>query len=220
MRSAALALVAAMALGACNPSGNSGDAGTASGGGLFPNLTGASYRAEATITHTDGSSIPVVIMRDGAKLRMEMTTPQGLSTMVSDGSTGEGFVIATAQGRTIAMRLDSRMAEQFRDPAQDWSNGEAVNPTRVGPCSAAGESGSEWTDANNTENHRVCTTDDGIILRLTEGERTVWETTSVARGPQSADLFTLPPGVEVLDLGALGAQMEDALARAKAQAGQ
>jgi hypothetical protein len=47
----------------------------------------------------------------------------------------------------------------------------------------------------------------------------VWETTSVQRGPQDASLFTLPPGVQVVDLSDLGPAME-AMERAKAAAGQ
>ena len=43
MRISALALFSACVLAACNPS-------APSGGGLFPNLTDASYRAEATIS--------------------------------------------------------------------------------------------------------------------------------------------------------------------------
>ena len=67
------------------------------------------------------------------------------------------------------------------------------------------------------EQHGV--TDDGIILRAREGERTVWETTSVQRGPQDASLFTLPPGVQVMDLSNMGAAIE-AMEKARSQAGQ
>jgi hypothetical protein len=58
-------------------------------------------------------------------------------------------------------------------------------------------------------------TDDGIILRATDDERVVWETTSVQRGPQSADLFVLPPGTQVMDLGNMGEMMNQALEAAK-----
>ncbi len=46
-------------------------------------------------------------------------------------------------------------------------------------------------------------TNDGIILRAQEGDRLTWEATRVQRGPQSDDLFVLPPGVQVMDLGAM-----------------
>jgi hypothetical protein len=60
-------------------------------------------------------------------------------------------------------------------------------------------------------------TSDGIVLRGTEDGRTTWEATRVQRGAQSADLFRVPPGVEVVDLGAT---MNDAIESARAAAGQ
>lgn len=219
MRALILAMVAACTLAACNPSTPAGEAGSAAdaGGGLFPNLTSASYRAEATIMHENGS-IPVVMIRDGQKVRMEITAPEGQSTIITNGETQESFVISTAAGRTMAMRMDLSDSGD-RDPTADWQ-GDMAAATRTGSCSVAGENGAEWTRDENGTPHTACVTQDGIILRAREGDRTVWETTSVQRGPQSADLFTLPPGVQVVDLGNMGAAMEDALARAKAAAGQ
>ncbi|MBN8605516.1 MAG: hypothetical protein J0L81_01220 [Caulobacterales bacterium] len=221
MRALIMAVVSACALGACNPSTPAGsEAGSAAdaSGGLFPNLTSASFRAEATISHENGASIPVVMIRDGQKLRMEINAPQGQSTIITNGETQESFVISTAAGRTMAMRMDLSDSDN-QDPTADWQ-GDMATATRTGSCSVAGENGAEWTRDENGTPHTACVTQDGIILRAREGDRTVWETTSVQRGPQSADLFVLPPGVQVMDLGNMGAAMEDALARAKAAAGQ
>lgn len=216
MRAALLALISACALAACNPSAPAGG-DAASSGGLFPNLTTASYRAEATIAQENGQTIPVVMIRDGQKLRMEISADQGQSTIITNGETGESFVISTAAGRTMAMRMD--MSTDNQDPTADWQ-GDMATATLTGSCAIAGETGAEWTRDENGTPHTACVTQDGIILRAREGDRTVWETTNVQRGPQSADLFTLPPGVQVMDLGNMGAAMEDALARAKAAAGQ
>lgn len=215
MRSAFLALVSVCALAACNPSAPSGENAAPSVSDVFPNLTSAAYRAEATITR-EGQNIPVVMIRDGQKLRMEINAPQGQSTMITNAETGESFIIATAMGQTHAMRLQQQDNE---DPAADWQ-GEMGAATRTGSCSVAGENGAEWTREENGAPQTACVTSDGIILRATEGGQTVWETTSVQRGPQSAELFTLPPGVQVIDLNNMGAAMEDMMARARAQAGQ
>ena len=213
MRSAALALVSVCALAACNPAAPGG-----AGGGLFPDLTRGSYRAEATISNQDGSTMPVVMIRDGQKQRMEFSTPEGESTLIVNGETGEAFMVTVAGGQTMAMRM-SGAGEQFTDPAKEWSADLASTATRTGACSVAGQSGAEWTRAEEGVANTVCVTDDGIILRAREGERVVWETTSVERGPQDAALFSLPPGVQVMDLGNLGPAME-AMEKARSQAGQ
>ena len=215
MRAAILALVSVCALAACNPSAPSGDSGQASVSDVFPNLNTTAFRAEANITR-EGQTIPVVMIRDGQKLRMEIAAPQGQSTIITNAETGESFIIASAMGQTHAMRLQQQENE---DPAADWQ-GEMANAARTGSCSVAGENGAEWTRDENGTPHTACVTSDGIILRATEGGQIVWETTSVQRGPQSADQFALPPGVQVIDLNDMGAAMEDMMARARAQGGQ
>ncbi|HYD87789.1 MAG TPA: hypothetical protein VEA80_09960 [Vitreimonas sp.] len=208
MRAAGLALVSALALAACN---QAGPGQSADSGGVFPDLTRAAYRAEATITH-DAGAMPVVMIRDGQRQRVEMTTPAGATTMIMNSQTGEAYVITNAGGQTVAMRMD---AGQFEDPAKEWSAEVSSTARRTGSCSVAGENGAEWTRDQDGTPHTVCVTNDGIILRAREGERTVWETTSVQRGPQSAEQFTLPAGVEVMDLGNLEQQMRQAMERAQ-----
>ncbi len=215
MRAAFLALVSVCALAACNPSAPSGENAAPSVSDVFPNLTSASFRAEANIMR-EGQTVPVVMIRDGQKLRMEISAPQGQSTIITNGETGESFIIATAMGQTQAMRLQQQDNE---DPTAEWQ-GELATATRTGSCSVAGENGAEWTRDENGTPHTACVTSDGIILRAAEGGQTVWETTSVQRGPQAAELFVLPAGVQVIDLNNMGAAMEDMMARARAQAGQ
>lgn len=217
MRNLAVAFVTAALLAACNQQGPAQQADT---GGIFPDLTGASYRAEATITH-DAGTMPIVMIRDGQRQRIEMMTPAGATTMIVNPDTGESYVITGASGQQVAMRME---LEGFEDPAEDWSAEVSADARRTGACSVAGENGSEWTREEGGSAHTVCVTNDGIILRATEDGRTVWETTRVQRGPQSAELFTLPAGVQVMDLGNMmrdgGAAMQQALERARQQAGQ
>ena len=212
MRAAFLALVSVCALAACNPSAPSGENAAPSVSDVFPNLTSASFRAEANITR-EGQTLPVVMIRDGQKLRMEISAPQGQSTIITNGETGESFIIASAMGQTHAMRLQQQDNE---DPTAEWQ-GELATATRTGSCSVAGENGAEWTRDENGTPHTACVTSDGIILRAAEGGQTVWEPTSVQRGPQSADLFTLPAGVQVIDLNNLGSAIENL---ARSQGGQ
>lgn len=212
MRAAVLALISVCALAACNPSAPSGENAAPSVSDVFPNLTSASYRAEANITR-EGQTIPVVMIRDGQKLRMEINAPQGQTTMLTNGETNEAFIIATAAGQTRAMRIQNQDAE---DPTADWQ-GEMANATRTGSCAVAGENGAEWTRDENGTPHTACVTSDGIILRAAEGGQTVWETTSVQRGPQSAELFAVPAGVQVIDLNNLGSALENL---ARSQGGQ
>jgi outer membrane lipoprotein-sorting protein len=202
MRFVALALVSACALAGCNPSGSAG-------GGAFPDLNGASYRAEATVQGPDGNSIPVVMIRSGDKMRMEMAAGQGDVAVVSNGEGGDSFVLMTTDGRTVAMDMSSI---DYTNPAEQWGADYAATATRTGTCSVAGETGSAWSREADGKTNTTCVTNDGIILQATEDGRTTWETTSVQRGPQSADLFVLPAGVQVMDMSAIAGAAASAAA--------
>jgi len=219
MRAVALALLSAAALAACNPSAPGGGGGEEGGAAssqadsdVFPNLANASYRAEATITDDNGRSMPIVMIRSGGMQRMEMSTSEGQSTVITNGETGEAFMITTAAGQTMAMRMSGM--NQVSNPADAWSGELAATAVPGGPCTAAGVTGREWNRVENGVAKAACVTGDGILLRATDGDRTVWETTRVERGPQSADLFVLPEGVRVVDLGNMGG-VADALQRAR-----
>lgn len=213
MRGAVLGVVAACALAACGQGGEQQSAD--SGGGLFPDLTRTAYRAEATISNQDGETMPIVMIRDGRKSRFEVTTEEGASTIVTNGDTGETFVLATQGGRTMALR-SSGAGEAFSDPTDAWQGELSQNATRTGTCSVAGENGAEWTKTTAEDGtDTVCVTEDGIILRATDDGRVVWETTQIQRGAQSADLFVVPEGVQVIDAGNFGGLLNDAMEAAK-----
>lgn len=202
MRFVAFALASACALAACNQN-------APGSGGAFPDLSSASYRAEATVQGPDGQSMPVVMIRSGNKVRMEMTSPMGQMAMVNNADAGESFVLVTNGGETTAMQIS---AIDYENPADQWGGDMASGATRTGTCSVAGETGAEWTRDNNGEPNTACVTNDGIILRATENGRTTWETTSVQRGAQSADLFVLPAGVQVMDMSAMAGAAASAAA--------
>ena len=202
MRFVALALVTACALAACNQNGSAG-------GGAFPDLNGASFRAEATVQGPDGQTMPVVMIRSGNKMRMEMAGPQGQMAVVNNGDTSESFVLMTNNGQTTAMQLS---AIDYRNPADEWGAEYAATATRTGSCTVAGETGSQWSREADGTTNTTCVTNDGIILQATEDGRTTWETTRVQRGAQSADLFVLPAGVQVMDMSAIAGAAANAAA--------
>lgn len=216
MRRIALAVATACLLAACGQNAQQQDAGGADGGGIFPDLTRASYRAEATITDDNGQTMPVVMIRDGVKMRMEFSASEGATTIITNSLTNESIVITNAGGRTMAMRTDT---PGMSDPADQWGGEMASSATRTGSCNIAGESGHEWTRTEDESPNTACVTSDGIILRATENGRTAWETTRVDRGPQAASLFEVPPGVQVMDLGDMGAAMNQMMERAKGAGG-
>lgn len=206
-------LAAALALAACSPSTPTGGGQSAESSSAFPNLTGASYRAEGTI-QAQGQTLPIVMIRSGDKMRMEVASPQGQSIIVTNGDSGESFILTNAGGRQMAMRLTGDN-DSFEDPAAGWGQDVAANATRTGSCSAAGESGAEWTRTDEDgATSTACVTSDGVILQATRDGQAVWQTNSVQRGPQSADLFALPPGVEMLDLNNIPG-LAEAIERAK-----
>lgn len=229
VRSAALILVSALALAACNPNAPSGG-GTASNSaapsasGGFPNLSNASYRAEGTMNPGNSQPIPVVMVRSGQKSRMEMNRPEGQMVMISDLETHDAYQIVSRGGRTLmAMHMDLSGTEAA-NPTARWQ-GQTSGVTRTGPCSAAGESGTSWTRMPQPDEQvagqpakpmSACVTSDGILLWTKSGDDITWQTTRVTRGPQDPAQFTVPAGVHVQEMGNLAAQAAAMAARARA----
>jgi hypothetical protein len=220
-RTVCAALISVAALAACNPSAPAGDVAQQAqdaASAVFPNLFQAAYRAEATITAPDGSTMPMVMIRDGRKVRMEMSLPQGQVISVMNEDAGEFFTINSAMGRRMVIR--QRHDEMQNAPDIFWDDATVQTFTPVGPCSHIGESGMEWSRPRESGTQNSCVTEDGIILWSTDNGRTTWQTTSIQRGPQDASLFAMPAGVQVMDLGQMGSGMSEALEAAKAAAGQ
>jgi hypothetical protein len=213
MRVAAFAILAAVTVSACGQ-GGSGGGDSAPASSIFPNLFQTAYRTEANIRNPQtGEMSPIVMIRDGQKMRMEINSPEGQMVIISNGDTGESLIISQAQGRQFAMRQTDTGVES---PEEAWGAELAATATFAGPCVHIGETGAEWRRTDEQGENATCVTGDGIILwSALNGDRT-WEATSVSRGPQPAELFAAPPGVEVMDLG----NMSDMIDRARANAGQ
>lgn len=215
-----MAAMAALALVACNQagpngSGANGAAGAPNAGGaapslasVFPDLTQASYRAEATVTNS-GRASQIVMIRSGRRMRMELP---GGNAVVSNLETQEAFMLINQSGRMMAMRTDIG-AQQVRSAVDIWANG-ANRATRVGPCAGAGLTGTEFRLAPENQGdpeRTTCVTNDGIILSATENGVQTWETTAVTRGPQDPALFVIPPGTQVMNMPGAGAGVAAAM---------
>ncbi|MGE0740180.1 MAG: hypothetical protein AB7O98_02470 [Hyphomonadaceae bacterium] len=108
----------------------------------------------------------------------------------------------------VAVRIEDASAPQPLEAA--WAALGAENARHVGRCEVAGEDGNEWAprEAPTPGVERVaCITDDGIVLRVTESGRTLWEATSLQRGEQDAALFGVPPGYQLIDPQAVAEQV-------------
>ena len=116
--------------------------------------------------------------------------------------------------RGVAVRIDDADAPQPLETA--WQALGADNARRVGDCTVAGERGTEWrpkeAPAPGVE-RTACITSDGIVLRVRENQRVLWQATALQRGPQQASLFGIPAGYQLIDPQAVaeqvGANMEN-----------
>lgn len=213
-----LVLAATAMLAACGAGAPSGGAAApqaaAQAATAFPDLASASYRAEVTATGPNGEALPIVMARSGGKLRFEVNSARGAAIIVRNGD--DSFVVTNRGGQRVALRTSN--FTQFEDPAENWGTDLAAEATHVGGCSVAGESGQEWRRMESGVAKTACVTNDGIILRVTDGDRIAWDTTKVERGPQDPSLFEVPADAQVLDLNNLQG-MAQALERARAGAG-
>ena len=160
---------------------------------------------EGTISDGEGRTMPAVMQRDGAKLRIEFSTPAGQSAIINNGD--QAILLVTTGGRTMALTGDSGM-DGPEDPTADWQGDLANSATRGGPCAIAGESGAEWTRTEDGEANTACITEDGVMLRAARGGAVVWEASRVERGAQPASAFELPPGVQIMDLNNVGSMID------------
>lgn len=100
----------------------------------------------------------------------------------------------------VAVRIANADAPQPLETA--WAALGANNATSVGPCTVAGQQGNEWqpkqAPAPGVE-RTACITSDGVVLRVRENRRMLFEATNVQRGPQAAALFGIPQGYQVID---------------------
>lgn len=176
---------------------------------------------EATIVFDESTNAAYVLNPTGQVAATpavtRTTTPTGGTTTTTTPTTGatpsttttapDGATTTTVapapmapQVTGVAVRIEDTDAPQPLEAA--WAALGADNARSVGKCEVAGEDGHEWTprDAEGTGIDRVaCITNDGVVLRVRENERVLWEATSLQRGEQDPAMFGLPAGYQVID---------------------
>jgi len=160
------------------------------------NPTGQLPAAGATTTPTSPAApaTPATPQQGAAPT----TTPS--ATPPATANTAQAPVATTQPVVGVAVRIEDADAPQPLETAWEALGGE--NARSTGRCEVAGERGREWTPreapAPGVE-RTACITDDGIVLRVAESGRTLWEATSLQRGEQDEALFGVPPGYQLID---------------------
>lgn len=168
---------------------------------------------QATVVFDDATNAAYVL--DPATIP-GATTPTQAATAEAPAPAGATSPTATAapdvptSSPGVAVRLDNADAPQPLETA--WAALGAENARSKGRCEVAGERGHEWTPrrppAQNIE-RIACITEDGIVLRVAESGRTLWEATSLQRGEQDQSLFGVPAGYRMIDPRAVAAQTSE-----------
>ena len=165
----------------------------------------ASYSADMEIR--DGRDVQSVKQyADKKALRMEFAAEGATFVSVIDFGTQKGFSYQPgAKGQDRMVMVMDMKAIQAQLPFQIDTAVETDSETRkVGTARVAGETCTEY-EPSDSPGDRICITDDGILLRVTEAGKAepVLLVTKLDRGPQDAKLFQPPEGYQVMDLGAM-----------------
>ncbi len=177
---------------------------------VFDESTNAAYVLNPTGQLPTATVQPAATPPAGATTT---TTPAGTTTTTTTpaATTAPATTTAAAPAQQVvgvAVRIEDADAPQPFETA--WAALGAENARSTGKCEVAGESGHEWTPreapAPGVE-RTACITEDGIVLRVTESGRTLWEATSLQRGEQDAAMFGVPAGYQLIDPQAVAAQV-------------
>jgi hypothetical protein len=177
-----------------------------------PPLFQAAYRIDAEMfPEGGGQGLPLVMVRDGAATRMEITTPASGRVVVLRVD-GESFIIRETLGLYDVIRIPSDAAPQAPDVA--WT-APGVRARRAGDCRVAAETGTlyESTDPAAGQRGLACISADGVMLEAHENGRLVWRASRVLRGPQDPALFELPEGAAIVDAATMADEADTAAAR-------
>ncbi|MGD9814666.1 MAG: hypothetical protein AB7Q23_14345 [Hyphomonadaceae bacterium] len=183
---------------------------------VFDESTNAAY----VLNPTTGVTRTTTTAPSGAT-----TTPQGATTTAPPATTTTAppstTTTTTATPAGVAVRLQDANAPQPLEAA--WAALGAENARSTGRCEVAGEQGREWTpraEAAPGVQRTACITDDGIVLRVRENDRVLWEATALQRGAQNPALFGVPPGYQLIDPQAVADQVGQNLEQLDSVTGQ
>jgi hypothetical protein len=148
-----------------------------------------------------------------ASVPAESATISPATTTTPDAAApAPAATVAPAQTTGVAVRIEDADAPQPLETA--WQALGADNARSTGNCEVAGEKGHEWTPreapAPGVE-RTACITDDGIVLRVRENDRVLWEATSLQRGDQDDALFGVPANYQLIDPQAVAQQVGESM---------
>ncbi len=161
----------------------------------------ASYRLDP-----DGETMRMA--HHGGKIRMETTAEGQTAVILMDPAAQQ--ILMLLQG--MAMRMDMRRPmpgrASFKDGAAGLATDVAVEPQPLGTKVIAGLNCTVYeavceSSGGAPVHSRVCLTEDRVLLESVSqdhGKPFVLTATAVEIGPQDPALFTLPPGVQVMDM--------------------
>lgn len=173
---------------------------------VFDESTNAAY----VLNPTQGMTTvqPTATPDQTAATATTPTTPGATTTAPAAAPPTSTAAVTTG----VAVRLADADAPQPLETAWDALGEE--NARSVGRCQVAGEDGHEWRareGAASGVERTACITDDGIVLRIRENERVLWEATSLQRGDQPDAMFGVPAGYQLIDPQAVADQVGENL---------
>jgi hypothetical protein len=164
----------------------------------------------AVIVYDESTNAAYVLNTTAQAPATTTVQPQATAPTAATSTTTPATTLAAqpAQVLGVAVRIEDADAPQPLETA--WAALGAENARSTGKCEVAGEAGHEWTPreapAPGVE-RTACITDDGIVLRVSESGRTLWEATSLQRGQQDAAMFGVPAGYQLIDPQAVAEQI-------------
>ncbi len=165
-------------------------------GPLAFTLAGSSAEAELQppLQPTRDVDITYSIVRpDGSKIRERVRWSAGQQLERVDGSDRSSTIFNRGSGEIILLVPGSRTFRKLEGAARgpiEMEQGAAL--TRGADAKVAGLHCTDWSWTKDGEEHTVCATGDGVLLRLTIGAKTMVQAQSVTYRQQRADLFDVP----------------------------
>ncbi|MDX2235666.1 MAG: hypothetical protein NW200_14300 [Hyphomonadaceae bacterium] len=170
-------------------------------------------RGPVSIVHDDATGAAYIVTAAPAQVSASVTPPPAAAPPATDAGVAQPQPVPPTPAAVggSAVRIDDGDAPKPIEEA--WITLGADNARRTGDCTVAGEKGAKWAPRNQTDGMArvACITDDGIVLEVMEGQRTVWRATRVARGPQDPALFGVPAGYQIIDPQAIADGVSEAL---------
>lgn len=171
-------------------------------------------RARATIVF-DQATNAAYVLNAIAPEAAAPTAPHAPATLTPANTAAPAPAPAGASNTSVAPPPSLGFAVRVADadapkPLEaSWDALGEENAVSEGNCTAAGENGHLWRPRQTSRGaeRKACITDDGIVVRLSEGAAVLFEATRVERGPQVPALFGIPSGYRVIDPAAVAAEV-------------